>query len=200
MIPVECYVIRHAQSQPDRARPEPEWPLSALGRQQAEQLRHTLAGRRIQQIYSSPYPRAIDTVRPLAAHLGIEVQLRPDLRERKLTGQSLESWQEELEKTWRDFDYALPDGESSRACQRRVRDCLMEILRRETASRIALSSHGNAIALLLNSLDSAFHFPHWKAMGNPHVYRLQWTGAELTWDRSYVWAPPRTGDQAAAQL
>lgn len=176
---VECVVIRHAQSRPDPDLTQDDWPLSEAGRAQAEALRETLGGHGIERIYSSPYPRAVDTVRPLATALGLSIETRHDLRERRLATMDVENWREALEKTWADFDYALPGGESSNACQERVRGCVLGILRGNDAARIAICSHGNAIALLLNSIDSSFHFAEWAAMGNPHLYHLSWESGLL---------------------
>src|SRR4051812_35272479 len=123
----ECFLIRHAQSQPNVNVPEPLWPLSAAGREQALHLKSQLLERGIQKIFSSPYPRAIDTVLPLADALGVSIKAQQDLRERKLSEKMIDNWREELRKTWDDFDYHLPGGESNAACQARVTSCLREI-------------------------------------------------------------------------
>jgi len=180
----ECFLVRHAQSQPDKNIPEAQWPLSALGREQAVALKGKLFDAGITKIFSSPYPRAVDTVLPLAEALGLTVETHHDLRERKLAAGS-DNWLEELKKTWDDFDYHLPDGESSAICQARVRLCILEILKQSQGHKIAVGSHGNAIGLLLNSIDPAFRFAQWQAMGNPHVYKVVWDGTGLRWDKSF---------------
>jgi len=53
-------LVRHAQSAPDRARPEAEWPLSDVGRRQAEALVPVLEALGVERLASSPYLRAID--------------------------------------------------------------------------------------------------------------------------------------------
>ena len=52
--------------------------LSDLGRRQADALAAALAGRSITALYSSPLDRAMQTARPLADALGIDI--RPDAR------------------------------------------------------------------------------------------------------------------------
>jgi 2,3-bisphosphoglycerate-dependent phosphoglycerate mutase len=84
MSTVDCCVIRHAESLPDRNVPEDEWQLSVTGREQAQALCSKMFDLGVKRIYSSPYPRAVATVRPLAEALGIEVEIRNDLRERRL--------------------------------------------------------------------------------------------------------------------
>ena len=103
----ECFLIRHAQSQPDKNIPESLWPLSATGIEQTYRLKETLSNAGITKIFSSPYPRAVDTVLPLAKALDLQVETHDDLRERKLTGSMIDNWLDELKKTWDNFDYSL---------------------------------------------------------------------------------------------
>jgi 2,3-bisphosphoglycerate-dependent phosphoglycerate mutase len=182
----ECFLVRHAKSQPHPDTPEELWPLSPDGRVQAEQLCRQMAPLGVTKIYSSPYPRAVDTVAPLAKSLKIGITTRIDLRERKLSEKLIDNWLIELQKTWRNFDYCLPGGESNRACQNRVRACFAEILSESQGMKIAVSSHGNAIALLMNSIQPAFRFESWKAMANPHVFKLSWDGSSIHWDEGFL--------------
>jgi len=154
------------------------------GRSQALALAEELADCGITRVISSPYVRALDTVRPLAERLGIPVEICSDLRERKLGCGWLDDWRELLEKAWADFSFALPHCESSNACQQRVRACVEELCGRYPGETIALSSHGNAIALLLNSMDPSFGFERWEAMKNPEVFRIDWSDGLLRWHAS----------------
>src|SRR5688572_21382147 len=67
--PTLLYLARHCQSSGQ----EPDAPLTALGRQQADQLGAWLLPRGIVRIVSSPYLRARQSVEPLARQLGIAV-------------------------------------------------------------------------------------------------------------------------------
>jgi 8-oxo-dGTP diphosphatase len=67
---------RGAWSGDDRQR-----PLDARGRKQAEGIASALADRDVDRILSSPYVRCVQTVEPLAAALGLEVEERPELAE-----------------------------------------------------------------------------------------------------------------------
>ena len=62
-------------------------PLIARGRWQAQALVGPLAALGIDVVYSSPYRRAMHTVRPFARHQRLPVRLDPRLRERRLTDQ-----------------------------------------------------------------------------------------------------------------
>ena len=77
------HLVRHADAG-DRRRwqgPDEERPLSARGTEQAARLASALAPLRPQRIMSSPYRRCAETVAPLAAALGTEIELRPELAE-----------------------------------------------------------------------------------------------------------------------
>lgn len=77
------YFVRHAQAG-DRTKwkgPDQLRPLSKKGRRQAEKLAKLLAGKAIGRIVSSPYVRCIQTVEPLAARLGLPVEIDDALAE-----------------------------------------------------------------------------------------------------------------------
>ncbi len=56
-------------------------PLDAIGADQAAAIVELLGDRGITEIYSSRAVRCVQTVEPLAAHLGIETQVHPALVE-----------------------------------------------------------------------------------------------------------------------
>ena len=78
-------VIRHARAG-DRA----EWqeddrkrPLDKRGRRQAQALVDELAEFPLTRILSSPYDRCIQTVEPLAAARGLQIEVRDELSEER---------------------------------------------------------------------------------------------------------------------
>ncbi|MFZ6005712.1 MAG: phosphoglycerate mutase family protein [Actinomycetota bacterium] len=76
----KLYVVRHADAGP-RGRadvPDEARQLSDRGWRQAEGLRDRLADAGIARLVASPYRRCVDTLAPLAARLGIDVE--PDAR------------------------------------------------------------------------------------------------------------------------
>lgn len=56
-------------------------PLDAKGRRQADELAELLARFELRRIVSSPYVRCVETVEPLAAALGMEVETDDRLAE-----------------------------------------------------------------------------------------------------------------------
>ncbi len=67
---------RHSWADDDRFR-----PLDDKGRRQADEIAAALAGEDIRRVVASPYVRCVETVEPLAAKLGLEVELDDRLAE-----------------------------------------------------------------------------------------------------------------------
>ncbi len=179
------YLVRHAESQPHSDIPEPDWPLSPKGVEQARQLVGQLSGLGISGIYSSPFPRALATVRPFAGVSGLDVKIHEDLRERKLAPGKLSDFRAVLRQSWSDFSFKVPGGESSEGAQTRVVNAIREITSEHPGSTLVVVSHGNAISLFLNSIDPAFSYDQWAAMKNPDAFKLHGDGGQFSWDRAW---------------
>lgn len=172
-------LVRHAQpvAPSDPRYEQNDRPLAVAGRGEAERLADRLAAEAVTAIYSSPYPRAVQTVEPLARRLGFEISLVDDLRERLLSPGALPDWREQLQRSWTDFEYALEDGESSAEAQRRVTAVLALLRRRHPGGRIVVASHGNLMALALHAVaPEQVDFEFWAAMPTPAVYVLPGDG------------------------
>ncbi len=168
------YLVRHAESAPSPDLPEPEWPLSDAGRVQAEALVPALANLDISAVYSSPYPRAVDTVLPFTTQVGLKITEVPDLRERRLSGAMAPhaDWRAWLAHTWADFDWAPPGGETSALVQNRMAASLLGLAGSHQGEAVLAASHGNAIALFLNSIDGSFGFDDWASLQNPDLFLI----------------------------
>lgn len=77
------HLLRHAAagSRTDWTGDDRLRPLSKKGMRQAEVIAESIAGAGIERILSSPYVRCLGTVEPLAARIGIEVELVEALAE-----------------------------------------------------------------------------------------------------------------------
>jgi|APSaa5957512622_1039677.scaffolds.fasta_scaffold06404_2 2,3-bisphosphoglycerate-dependent phosphoglycerate mutase len=189
MTTTTLFLLRHAESAPSADLPEPEWPLSPTGEEQALSLCDILPTLKIDHIYSSPYPRAVATAAPFAERAGLTVDIAPDLRERKLVEGFVDDWLETLEKSWTDFSFARPNCESSAACQERVDRCIADLVEKHPGETLLLSSHGNAIGLYLNSLDPAYGFAQWRQMRNPDLFRILYREIGPIWDTGFTFSP-----------
>lgn len=81
---MELIIVRHARPErQENAEHEgpADPPLSELGRRQAETVAEFLADEDIDHVVASSMRRAHETAMPLATRLGLDIELRDDLRE-----------------------------------------------------------------------------------------------------------------------
>jgi 2,3-bisphosphoglycerate-dependent phosphoglycerate mutase len=179
------YLVRHAQSHPTSKLDEPDWPLSRLGVEQAKQLPRLLEPLGIGKIVSSPYIRCLNTIGPFARKFSIDIEIHEDLRERRITGELRQDFEGVMRRSWEDFSYALPGCENSQDAQERMGRTIDQIVRDYPGQTVAVSSHGNAIGLYLNSLDPTFGHDEMFSIRNPDVVKLEATGSGVTHDSSF---------------
>jgi len=158
-------LIRHAKATGQA----PDAPLTPDGTQAAARLAEALAEAGITRIVSSPWRRAVDTARPLAQRLGLEVETDARLTERVLSGRDLPYWRPVLRASFRLPALCLPGGESGRTARARALAALQNA--RDPAGVTAIFTHGNLLALALG-LDHA----GWAGLRNPDVWRLDGSG------------------------
>lgn len=183
---MNIYLIRHAESTPDFDIPESDWPLSAAGHRQARQLGSASRGLSLDAVYTSPYRRSVETVRPIASRHGLEATVVEDLREKKLCEGYRDDFEVHVERSFSDLDYRLSGGESARRARQRGLEALEAIIdNHERGDSIAVGSHGNLITLILSAFDESTGYEQWASMGNPDVFVLRRI-TDLHWDRSAV--------------
>jgi 2,3-bisphosphoglycerate-dependent phosphoglycerate mutase len=196
---LDVLLVRHAEPIPPGS---PGWeerdddrPLTDAGRLAAEQLADELEPYVITSVYCSPYARAVETVTPTANRRMLEVQLLPDLRERRLTVVvPTHDWADHLERAWANPDYAVEGGESGRQAQRRAM-ALLDLLRTRHADggRLLVGSHGNLISLMLQAFEPAVDHAFHLAMPMPAIYHLEHDGIgwRVMGGHGFVQAAPR---------
>jgi broad specificity phosphatase PhoE len=177
--PLDLLLVRHAEPVPSETADhlEDERPLTATGQAAAIELADELEPYQLNAVYSSPYPRAVHTVLPIARRRGLEIQILDDLRERRLSTEPLATWRQHLERAWREQDYAPPGGETGRDAQRRA-VAILDLLRsrHRSGGRILVASHGNLISLVLHALEPGVDFAFHVSMPMPALYRLNHDG------------------------
>jgi len=164
-------LIRHAESVAPGISGFDEYtrPLTAKGFRDALQLRDSLASTLIDAAYSSPYLRARQTIEPIAQARGLTIEIVGDLRERLLSPADLPNLRTHLKRSWNDFDYAPPGGESSRDAQARVLRVLDMVASRHSEGTV---SHGNLIALALHAFMPNVDYAFWESIPMPAVFTL----------------------------
>ena len=132
---------------------------------------------------SKDLPESDWPLSPLAEELAMPITLVDDLRERKLTTLDVgDEWEKALEQCWNAPNQALEGGESNNQCRARVVEAIGGLASAHPGETIAVASHGNAIALFLESLDARFGFEAWRSMRNPELFRVVYRDGHAAWD------------------
>ena len=126
----------------------------------------------IAAVYASPYPRAVETVEPLARRLGQSVCTEPDLCERRLSPGRVDDFERAVRWAWDHDEAALPGGEPNRAARERVLGVVGRLHTEHSGEHVAVCTHGSLMALLFHHLDPAFTFERWEQMSMPDVYGI----------------------------
>lgn len=183
---LEILMVRHAHAEwvPDESR-----PLSPRGRRDAETIARRLAGTPLDAIYSSPYPRALQTVEPLAERVGLEIAVLDGLRERTLADGAVDDFPAAMRACWDDLELSFPGGETSVAALGRFSRAVDRIVAGHASGTVAVATHGNILGLWLQDQDSAYDYHFWSRMTWPDLYRVALADGRLVeverlWDAS----------------
>ena len=164
------YWIRHCATTGQ----EPSAPLTAEGQAQAAHLVDVLATFGITRVVSSPFRRAMQSIKPFAARYSIPVETDERLCERVLSSAPLDDWKAVLRRTFDDADFAATGGETSREAEARVVAAFEDA---DTDDRTtAVVSHGNLTALLLRRLGWLMDFEASLRLTNPDVFSITRSG------------------------
>jgi len=146
--------------------------LTELGHQQAIALADRLCGSPIARIISSPFVRAHESIRPLAARLGLPIEQDERLIERVLSSAAMEDWREGLVATFEDLDLHFEGGESSRAAMMRGVAVIDEVIE-PNGEPAVIVTHGNLMTLILKHFDERLGYSLWENLRNPDVYCIK---------------------------
>lgn len=176
----KVYIVRHCEAtgQP------PESPLTETGFEQAKELTEFFSDKKIDRIISSPFLRAIQTVKPLSEDKELTIDLDERLSERILSTTNLPDWYEKLKATFDDLELKFEGGESSQEAMNRIVKVVEEILK-DGDERTLIVTHGNIMSLLLKNYQTEFDFSDWKNLSNPDVYQLSFKNSEILIER--IW-------------
>ena len=166
----ELLLVRHGESEPMvPGRPFPrvdgrgDPALAPDGRAQAELVGDRLATHPIDVIYVSSLRRTAETAAPLAARLGLEPVVEPDLRE-----VGLGEWEGELYRKHMSEGHpialevmrqqrwdVIPGAESEAEIRSRVRGAIDRIVGANAGRSVAVFCHGGVIAEILAQVTAA---------------------------------------------
>ncbi|KAB2333778.1 histidine phosphatase family protein [Bacillus mesophilum] len=161
------YVIRHAKAEGQHF----DAKLTESGKEQAQLLKSFFKDKQIEVIYSSPFIRAIETIKPLAQDRGLQIVEDARLGERVLSSEMFPDWQDKLQKSFNDFELVYEGGESQASGMKRAQEMIQHILQLDE-NNMVLVSHGNLTTLLLRYFDQKIGFKDLMEMSNPDVFEI----------------------------
>ena len=143
--------------------------LSPEGRQQAQALARRLAAEPIAALYASPLSRSLETARPIAALLGLEIRQEHGLRDLDygawagLSTEEARANDAALYRTWLEQPHlaVFPGGEGLPAVRSRVLGALEEVHRRHAQQTVAFVTHDAVCRILIChalGLDDSHHW------------------------------------------
>ena len=130
-----------------------DFPLTDIGRKQAEMCAEALRDEKIDAIYSSDISRAYDTAKPIAASHSLEIIIHKGLREiyaGEWEGQSFDELNEKYAEgfgIWKtDLGHAHPNGgESIAELFDRIIATVNEIARENEGKTVCLTTHATPV-------------------------------------------------------
>lgn len=180
------YFVRHAHSTytPD----ELNRPLSERGFTDATMITKILKTEEIDIVVSSPYKRAVQTVKGIAEYINTEVEIIDGFKERTLTTVSANDFAAAITKVWEDYNFSWEGGESNFVAQKRGVETTFNILERYKGENVVIGTHGNIMVLIMNFFDRQYDFSFWQNLDMPDIYKLTFDGkalknAERLWRR-----------------
>ncbi len=161
MYETRLLLLRHAEtSAPDLFHgAESDVGLGERGFRQAEAVAARLAREQPHALFSSAMRRALQTAEPIARACGLELQIDPNLHERKmgpLSGVSRDAGiaaYEEAKRRWKagETAYTHEGGESYDAIRARVMPVLEGIVARSPGKTLVVVAHGVVIRVVLTT-------------------------------------------------
>ncbi len=100
-------------------------------------------------IYSSDFRRSIDTIRPFADYMGIDVIPCQAFREWSVIAPEKEYYAL-CQRAWLDFDYRFQECETMREVQQRNVKQLLELVRKHQGDTLVIGSHGVALSTVIH--------------------------------------------------
>lgn len=188
MTQTTIYLLRQAETVPEEGVKNAEWDLSSEGSLQARDIVYKVKGLGIDAIYSSPYKRAISTVKPFAIESGLPILLEEGFRELNAVNEYLPpaDFQALSEKMWSDVTFSSKDGESLRECQLRFMAAMNKIAKEHAGKTILICTHGMPLGAILKVFDDAFGYDDWARVKMPDVFKLVSDNETGRWDKSYT--------------
>ena len=180
------YFVRHAEPNYDN-HDDMSRELSEKGLKDRTLVTEFLQDKQIDAVLSSPFKRAVDTVREFAEQQGLEIEIIEDFRERRIDNCWIEDFKGFCKKQWEDFSYKLSDGECLWEVQTRNIGALKDVLKRYAGKNVVVGSHGTALSTIINYYDNSFGHAQFEEIRGlmPWVVQFCFEGEECIEIRKY---------------
>jgi len=178
-MPTRVFLLRHAEA----ANPhifhgaESDVDLSERGRRQAEAIAPVLAAQAPQVVIASAMRRAIETATPIARACSLELQVEPELHERRvgaLVGTPKRGhdgvWPE-TRRRWLagDTSHTLPGAESFDDIHRRVLPVWQRVTTEHAGKKLVIVAHAVVCRVLLLSVLPGYSIRDWHNVRSVNV-------------------------------
>ena len=140
-------LVRHGQARARDGSYGPETGLSELGRLQAAAIARILAREASSAtVYTSPWPRAVETANPLCAALDLRAVVDPRLAEMRFGPGTLESAQSRPDlMAWKPEHRGVESGETLGEFAARVAAFCDEVVERHLGAGVVVVTHSGTI-------------------------------------------------------
>lgn len=167
-------LVRHAQSvRPRLGSPDDDQrPLTAAGLVAAESLVPRLVRFSPVAVLSSPQLRAVQTVAPAAAALGLAVTTWPELREWESGLLPSADWETRYACSWAHPGFAHGSGESLDALTVRAGKALARMADEHPGATVLVGSHGTFASRALIAAGQHADWESCRAMPMPAIYEI----------------------------
>lgn len=175
------YFIRHAQ--PDYSvHDDAARPLTEKGLKDRLLVTEFLKDKGVQVVLSSPYKRAVDTVKDFADKYSLPIYIVEDFRERKMESVRHEDLWGYIKKQWDDFYYKESGGECLNDLRERNIRALKKVLNDYRDKTIVIGTHGSALSQIIYYYDESYGYEDFMKMVNimPWVVKMNFEAGKCT--------------------
>lgn len=164
-------LVRHASATGQA----PEADLTPGGYLEASQISNFIHRYfKIGKILSSPFKRAMETIKPLSIQTGIQIESVEDLRERQLLSaydDESDEMDEMIEASFEDYSLKFAAGAES---SQEALDRAMKVIESITEPFTVLVTHGNLLAIILRHLGDGFGSVKIEQLSRPDLYLVDY--------------------------
>ncbi len=183
ILETRIYMIRHCES-PKLGGSEERRGLTRKGKIDASKLTTLLRNEDIEVFISSPYTRALLSIEELATESGKEILLCENFKECTFSKGDKVVPNEQVyplvKKMFSNHEYAILGGETYNQCLDRAIFGLERVLRNFKGKRIAISTHGFVMTIMIRNFIKHIGFDFLMETTKPDVFLLKFDGMTVT--------------------